>query len=410
MAFSAVSTIGADLSGLPADDVISLLEVAHELSSLRDLSGVMGVVRGRARQLIQADGVSFVLREGDQVFYADEDAIGPLWKGRRFPASSCVSGWAMDHRQTVVIPDVYQDDRVPVTAYRPTFVKSLLMVPIRAQDPVGAIGAYWANAHAADDRERRLMETVAGFAAVAVSNAQLYQEARDAVRARDEWLGLASHELRTPLTPLKLQIESLSRAFSRGTPVSELAPRIRGAERSIERLSRLVEQLLDYRRFSSMGVSLQLQNVDVAALAAEVCSRFRTDDPVLPVAVDLVSPDELWLRCDRFRVEEIVTNLVSNAVKYGAGQAVVVQLAAHGHGVRLVVADQGQGIRPEDQERIFHPFTRISDSRQGVGLGLWIVRSLVQAHGGSIEVDSAPGAGTRMVVSLPSVAEPLSSV
>src|SRR6266700_3258256 len=125
MAGSAASSIAADLSGLPAEDVVTLLDIAHELSHLRDLAGVMDVVRVRARELMHADGVTFVLREGDQVFYAEEDAIGPLWKGRRFPQSACVSGWAMLNRQSVAIRDVYQDERVPVTAYRPTFVKSL---------------------------------------------------------------------------------------------------------------------------------------------------------------------------------------------------------------------------------------------------------------------------------------------
>jgi signal transduction histidine kinase len=301
----------------------------------------------------------------------------------------------------VAIPDVYQDERVPTTAYRPTFVKSLLMVPIRIEDPIGAIGAYWADHHHADERERRLMETVAGFAAVAVANAQLYQEAQDAVRARDEWLGIASHELRTPLTPLKLQIESINRSCARGASLAELTPRLKSAERAVGRMARLVEQLLDYRRFSSSAVTLQRQDVQLSALAAEVCNRFRNDDLATPVQVDLVAPSELWCRCDRFRVEEILTNLISNALKYGE-PPVTVEVHGIGDDVRLVVADRGPGIRPEDQERIFQPFGRISDSSQGVGLGLWIVRSLILAHGGNIEVDSQFGMGTRMLVTLPS--------
>jgi signal transduction histidine kinase len=319
----------------------------------------------------------------------------------------------MLHQQAVAIPDIYRDDRIPVTAYRPTFVKSLLMVPIRPEDPIGAIGAYWADNHAADARERRLLETVAGFAALAVANAKLHQEARDAVRARDEWLGIASHELRTPLTPLKLQIESLSRALARGVSTVELGGRLRSAERSVGRLARLVEQLLDYRRFSGGTIALQAHDVELAALASEVCERFTDGDDLAPRGpIGVIAPGEVWCRCDRARVDQVLTNLVSNAQKYGQGQPITVEVEARDDrgGARISVSDRGPGIRPEDQERIFQPFARLGDgASQGVGLGLWIVRSLVQAHGGTIEVLSRPGAGTRVVVMLPS-ARPLAAV
>src|SRR5690348_847671 len=96
---------------LPAEDAVRLLAAANELSHLRELRGVMEIVRRHARELMHADGVTFVLREGEQVYYADEDAIAPLWKGRRFPRETCVSGWVMDHKQSVAISDVYADPR-----------------------------------------------------------------------------------------------------------------------------------------------------------------------------------------------------------------------------------------------------------------------------------------------------------
>src|SRR5512134_2389917 len=119
-----------------------LIEVVQELSLARTLEGVMAIVRSAARELTGADGATFVLRDGDLCYYADEDAIAPLWKGRRFPMSSCISGWAMLHREPAVIPDIYADPRIPIDAYRPTFVKSRVMVPIRAEEPIGAIGNY----------------------------------------------------------------------------------------------------------------------------------------------------------------------------------------------------------------------------------------------------------------------------
>lgn len=126
-----------------------LIETVQAVSSANSLDGIMGIVKSAARRGTGADGVSIVLREGDRCYYADEDAIAPLWKGKRFPMSACVSGWSMHHRMPVVIPDIAADIRVPYDAYKPTFVQSLVMVPIRSTDPVGAIGAYWSDDHTA---------------------------------------------------------------------------------------------------------------------------------------------------------------------------------------------------------------------------------------------------------------------
>ena len=118
--------------------------------------------------------------------------------------------------------------------------------------------------------------------------------------------------------------------------------------------------------------------------------------------VEFSAPPSLHGRWDKLRVEETLLNLVSNAVKYGAGQPVRVEVAPHHGALRLVVSDKGPGIKPEDQEKIFQPFARLTESQQGVGLGLWIVRKIVQAHGGTIELASIPGDGTRVTVVLPS--------
>lgn len=113
------------------------------LESAADLTEVGHIVRTAARGLTGAMGATFVLRDVDQCFYADEDAIAPLWKGQRFPMTSCISGWAMLHGTTAVVPDIEDDSRIPLEAYRPTFVRSLAMAPVGTPEPVAAIGAYW---------------------------------------------------------------------------------------------------------------------------------------------------------------------------------------------------------------------------------------------------------------------------
>jgi two-component system CheB/CheR fusion protein len=128
---------------------------------------VMNVVRTSARHLVGADGVTFIMRQGDHCVYVEEDAIGPLWKGQRFPLERCVSGWVMLNSQPTVIPDIGVDPRVPQDAYRSTFVRSMAMVPV-GSPPLGAIGAYWATRHEATENELDTLKAIAESALIQV--------------------------------------------------------------------------------------------------------------------------------------------------------------------------------------------------------------------------------------------------
>jgi diguanylate cyclase (GGDEF)-like protein len=170
----------------------SLLGAVQELSLARCVEDVQKVVRVAARRLAAADGATFVLRDEDRCFYADEDAIAPLWKGERFPLSACISGWAMLNRQSVAIEDIYADPRIPHEAYRPTFVKSLVMVPIRRVDPLGAIGIYWAEQHRPTEREIVLAQALADSTAVAMEHVRVLGELKEtaALAETDSLTGL----------------------------------------------------------------------------------------------------------------------------------------------------------------------------------------------------------------------------
>jgi GAF domain-containing protein len=163
-----------------------LLHAVQELSLVRELADVQRIVRTVARELTGCDGATFVLREGSTCFYADEDAIAPLWKGLRFPLEICISGWAMLHKQAAIIPDIYTDPRVPHEAYRPTFVKSLVMVPIRTLDPIGAIGNYWAHAHQPLPEEVALLQGLADATSVAMESVRMSSELQARNRAQSE--------------------------------------------------------------------------------------------------------------------------------------------------------------------------------------------------------------------------------
>jgi FOG: GAF domain len=151
----------------------SAAEAIEALAGARSLDAVVSVLRAFARRVVGADGIAIVLPEGDKCHYVAEDAMEPLWEGEYFPASSCVSGWSMKHREVAVIGDVFNDPRVPLEAYRTTFVRSMLMVPIGQVEPIAAIGAYWSETGQPSESEIALLEALARAASVAVENARL---------------------------------------------------------------------------------------------------------------------------------------------------------------------------------------------------------------------------------------------
>jgi len=138
------------------------------LDAADDLGSLGEAVTFCARELTGALGATFVLRDGEFCYYANEDAIAPLWKGQRFELGLCISGWAMLNDATAVVPDISADPRIPLAAYRPTFVRSLVMTPVRAPEPVAAIGAYWSTARSPRTDEVSALEALAAAAGGAV--------------------------------------------------------------------------------------------------------------------------------------------------------------------------------------------------------------------------------------------------
>lgn len=231
--------------------------------------------------------------------------------------------------------------------------------------------------------------------------------AEEQVRARDQFLSIASHELRTPLNPLQLQIQLLLRLARAGTlasqPPDRLVAMLETAERSVKQFARLVTQLLDLSRLVAGGLDLRLEEVDLAAVAREAAARYGPELAQAGCELRLAADRPAVGRWDRLRLEQVLTNLLSNAVKYGAGKPVEVAVAAGEGKAVLTVRDQGIGIAAADQARIFDRFERAVSGYEygGLGLGLYIVRQIVEALGGDVRVDSAPGAGATFTVELP---------
>jgi PAS domain S-box-containing protein len=158
----------------------ALAAVSKELAARLDKQAVIETVCNAARRLVGADGACLILREGEFVYYSQENTIAPLWAGQQFPINNCISGWSILHRSPVVIEDIYADERIPIAYYRPTFVKSLAIVPLRPENPFGAIGVYWGHHHRATARQLELLETLADLASTTLANAELFAEANAA--------------------------------------------------------------------------------------------------------------------------------------------------------------------------------------------------------------------------------------
>lgn len=173
-----------------------MVEIIQQLSAARDLTHIIEIVRSEARALIGSDGAAFVLREGDYCYYADEDAIAPLWKGQRFPVDSCIAGWAMKHRQPAVVEDVGADSRTKAEFYRSTFVRSLLVVPVCPAEPIGALGGYWARHHRPTSPEIRLLQALADATAAAIERVRLRVDLESRLQERTEALERATAEHR----------------------------------------------------------------------------------------------------------------------------------------------------------------------------------------------------------------------
>ncbi len=228
---------------------------------------------------------------------------------------------------------------------------------------------------------------------------------REAVIVRDDFLSVASHELRTPLTALKLEVSNLLRLarLDAGAERARLIAKVERIDAQATRLRALIDDLLDVSRLAAGQLELHVEPIDLAALAGEVGARFVDEAARLGSTLVIDARERAVGHWDRERLEQVVSNLVSNAVRYGDGKPIDVSVRAEGGHARLVVRDRGLGIAARDHERIFGRFERAASSGNfgGIGLGLWIVKQIVGVFGGAVNVESALGAGSVFTVELP---------
>jgi PAS domain S-box-containing protein len=284
--------------------------------------------------------------------------------------------------------------------------RSYLCVPLLVRgQPIGAL-SFVSSRHSYDAWHLALAQELARHAALAIDNARLYREARDAIRLREEFLSIASHELRTPITAIQLHVQDLQRTLARnpeGIAPERLRRGLEVADRQVKRQLHLVNDLLDVSRLGAGRLVLRPEPLDLAALVREVAERFEPELARTGSRLTLEAPAPVPGSWDKLRLEQVVTNLVSNAVKYGQGKPIGLTVEASGGRARLAVSDAGIGIAPEHLERIFGRFERAVSERHygGFGLGLWIARHIIERMGGHISVSSELGVGSTFRVELP---------
>lgn len=396
-----------------------LSNTVQHLSLAKKMEDVTSIVRTVARKLTGADGATFVLRDGDKCFYADEDAVSPLWKGNRFPMQTCISGWVMKNKMSVVVPDIYKDDRIPHDAYRPTFVKSLVMVPIRKMNPLGAIGNYWATAHEPSVEHVKTLQALADITAVSIENINVYNELEKRVHDRTAELELAnrnlfsvnreletlvyslSHDLRSPLRNLNFTLGMLIDHLdgSMDETAHDLSKKMFS---KIGNAQVLIDDLITL--FTMSKQDLVKKQVNMKELVNEVYHELMEHDAERKVTFQVDDLPEII--ADRTLLKQVWVNLISNALKYSRLKdhaTISISYQRQAASIVYCIEDNGVGFEMKYYDKIFAPFQRLHHAAdfEGAGIGLSIVQKIVSRHQGKVWATSTPGKSTTFFVELP---------
>lgn len=394
-------------------DASRILTTAFEkLSFAKDVKEITSIVADSARKLSDADGTTFVLRDGDLCYYIDENSLSPLWKGQKFPMQNCISGWSMIHQQPVLIPDIYKDNRIPHDAYRPTFVKSLCMIPIRVDRPLGVIGNYWSKSYTPTDDEIKSLQILANSTAIALENLELrhvltnQNHASNGLQSRNQELELAlhamAHDLRTPVAGM--------------TGLAELL-RIRLGDKIDQECNDFLKAIMDTGRQTAAQIermlllyrvttgSITKQELDLTQITQELINVLRPEFENRRVQFN-VEP-HLVAFADPPLIRVVIGNLLSNALKYSSKKPQTqIDVGLYKHESQyhtFYVRDNGDGFDPGMAPQLFKPMQRLHAQTQftGTGLGLASVAKIVEIHGGKCHAEGKPSEGATFYFSLP---------
>lgn len=389
----------------PLTPELRIVEIVQQLASCDAARDVVRVLATSTRRYVGADGATVVMRDGDRSRYLDEEAIGALWKGRDFPEDECISGWAMKHDTQVVVADTREDPRIQQHLYAATFVRSLVMTPIRcAGEVIGALGAYWSEPRTASQAECMILDAIANSAALALVNVRLLAEIRLDERLKERFLDGLANELGALIGPLRTSLHA--QRHSTDAVVLRRAGEV--ITRQLAGHARLIDHLRDGSELLSGKHDPSFWPMDLAdslvraitarrdaAIAAEVEVAFREPTTPLPVLGD------------ERRLTQAFGHVLDNSLRFTPpGGRITVAAAVIGSWAVVEIEDTGLGISPHVLPHLFEPFYRPEQeperSASGLGLGLSLVARIARTHGGSVSIRNAgTGQGTWVTLRIP---------
>ncbi|MEN7547283.1 GAF domain-containing sensor histidine kinase [Rapidithrix thailandica] len=384
-----------------------LVDTVQKLSLARNLETIMQIVRSAARKLTGADGATFVLREGDLCYYADEEAISPLWKGSRFPMNTCISGWVMLNKKPAVIEDIYKDDRIPADAYRPTFVKSLAMVPIRTLEPIGAIGNYWANYRMPTMKEVATLQALADITAVSLENVEVRIQLEEKLEERklmieqlerqkeqlEEFTHIIAHNIRAPLSNLLF----LNNMLKESASIEKKLLYLEKQKPVIDFLNDTFEEVVDAIQVKT-DFNVQREYLDMENQLQFVISYLQGEilEAKATITYDFSKVRKVFFPPKY--LESIFMNLLSNALRYCSPKRlpeIHVRSYLKDGWVCFEIKDNGLGINLANHgEQVFKLHKTFHEHPKAKGFGLFITKTQVEAVGGSISLKSIPDEGS----------------
>lgn len=391
---SLLQTITAAFSEALTPNEIFEIIISKGFKALNTEAGVIAV--------LSADGtrLEFPRLEGypgEKIFSYSSDAATPM-------ADSIREGRPIFIESLEELLSLYPDS----DANRSRMSHATAVLPMSVGTNVlGALAFSYPHARAFSHEDKEFMIAFARQSAQALHRSQLFENSRLAIQTRDEFLSIASHELKTPLTPLKLQLQSLIRQINK-SPNEEIHPDkinkiVESSDKQISRLAHLIEDLLDVSRISAGKLTLNKEKLNLAEMVDDVVKHYRAQLKEVLEDIQIQGNSHIDIYADKVRLEQVLINLLTNAGKYAPGKPVIITLSTANNYAHLQVADQGPGISEIDQSRVFDRFERVRERGNigGLGLGLYISKQIVEAHGGKISVKSKPGSGATFLVEIP---------
>jgi len=398
--------------------LIGFAKVTRDVSEKRATEELLRKSEERLRMLVESvrdyaiimldpDGVVTTWNAGAQgiMGYRAEEALGRHFS-IFYPPEDVAAGRPDVEVRTAIAEGRYEEEGWRVRKGGERYWANVVLTAVR--DPSGELRGFAKVTRDLTERRRIEREARAAEEQAVIERART-AEAEAALQDRDDFISVAAHELRTPLTALQLKLQSAQQMLDKlgGTVSAQVTlvnTRIEGALRQSHRLTELVERLLDVSRIVGGRLVVSVEECDLASLVGHVVDDLREQAHQRGSEVRYQPVGPVRWKCDPARLEQVAVNLLSNAIKYGSGKPIDVRVEATDEGgVRLSVTDRGIGIAPEDVDRIFARFERAAPVRHfgGLGLGLYVTRNIVEAHGGTIRVTSKPGEGSSFVVELP---------